>query len=52
MEHPRDDQEGYVPSLHDHLQLTGSEARTFSFEEVIAVRARLTGEDLGGGSTH
>jgi hypothetical protein len=48
VEHPRDDQEGYVPSLHEHLQLTGGEDRTFSLKEVIAVRARSTGEDLGG----
>ncbi|GGT04502.1 hypothetical protein GCM10010156_72870 [Planobispora rosea] len=33
----------YVPNLHEHLQLTGAEERTFSFEEVIAVRDRLTG---------
>ncbi|GGL51537.1 hypothetical protein [Planomonospora parontospora] len=48
MEYPRDDQDGYVPSLHEHLQLTGSEDRVFSFEEVIAVRIRLTGDDFSG----
>jgi hypothetical protein len=43
MEDPRDEQDGYVPSLYEHLHLTGQEDRTFSFEEVIAIRSRLTG---------
>ncbi|MGV9310347.1 hypothetical protein ACWENQ_40960 [Nonomuraea sp. NPDC004354] len=35
-----------MPSLHEHLQLTGGEDRPFSFEEVIAVRSRLTGDAM------
>ncbi|MFF0870173.1 hypothetical protein ACFYUV_51080 [Nonomuraea sp. NPDC003560] len=47
MEQARDDREGYLPSLLEHLQLTGSEDRTSPSEEVIAARARLT-EDISG----
>ncbi|WP_157254794.1 hypothetical protein [Nonomuraea typhae] len=32
-----------MPSLHEHFHLVGHEDRTFSFEEVIAVRNRLAG---------